>query len=147
MASAILNVIIAPLLIFGLAGFPRLELAGAAFATLIARAVIVVAALWVLHARLNLITTSRVTLERAWRSWRGILHVGEQASKEAVPSEAEALAEQITRLDVHGFDELNEAITALRKEMRESADKMDYERATQLRDRAQELEALRLKLL
>jgi excinuclease ABC subunit B len=78
---------------------------------------------------------------------RGILRVGEQASKEVVPSKAEELAEQITRLDVHGFDELNEAITALRKEMRESADKMDYERATQLRDRAQELEALRLKLL
>ncbi len=75
-ASSLLNAIIDPLLIFGLAGFPRLELAGAAYATLIARAVIVVAALWVLHDRLNLITTARVTLARAWRSWRGILHVG-----------------------------------------------------------------------
>ncbi len=75
-ASAVLNLVIDPILIFGLAGFPRLELAGAAYATLIARGVVALAALWVLHDRLNLITTSRVTLERAWRSWRGILHVG-----------------------------------------------------------------------
>jgi putative MATE family efflux protein len=75
-ASAVLNVIIDPLLIFGLAGFPRLELEGAAYATLIARGVVVIAALWVMHDRLNLITTTRVTLERAWKSWRGILHVG-----------------------------------------------------------------------
>lgn len=78
---------------------------------------------------------------------RSILKVGEQASKETTPSKGEELAEQIARLDVHGIDELNEAILALRKEMRESADKLDYERATQLRDRAQELESLRLKLL
>lgn len=75
-ASAVLNVVIDPLLIFGLAGLPRLELAGAAYATLIARGFIVVATLWVLHHRLGLITTARVTVERAWTSWCGILHVG-----------------------------------------------------------------------
>jgi excinuclease ABC subunit B len=78
---------------------------------------------------------------------RGILRVGEQAAKEAAVSPAEALAEAIERLDVHSMDELNEAIKALRQEMRAFAESMDYERATQLRDRAQELEALRLKLL
>lgn len=75
-ASAVLNLLIDPILIFGLVGFPRLELAGAAYATLIARGVVAVAALWVMHDRLNLITTARMSLERAWRSWRGILHVG-----------------------------------------------------------------------
>jgi excinuclease ABC subunit B len=78
---------------------------------------------------------------------RGILKVGEQASKSVAPSLGEELAEQITRLDVHGMDELNEAIRELRKEMRESAETLDYERAAHLRDRAQELESLRLKLL
>jgi len=75
-ASAVLNVVIDPLLIFGLAGLPRLELAGAAYATLISRSFIVLAAFWVLHHRLGLITTARVSLERTWASWRGILHVG-----------------------------------------------------------------------
>ncbi len=78
---------------------------------------------------------------------RGLLRVGEKASKTAAPSPGEELAEQITRLNVHGMDELNEAISALRKEMRDSAKTLDYERAAQLRDRAQELESLRLKLL
>jgi excinuclease ABC subunit B len=78
---------------------------------------------------------------------RGILHIGTGGSKASAPSLGEELAEQITRLDVHGMDELNEAIRALRKEMRDSAETMDYERAAQLRDRAQELEGLRLKLL
>lgn len=75
-ASAVLNLIIDPILIFGLVGFPRLELAGAAYATLIARGIVAFAALWVMHDRLNLITTVRISLERAWASWRGILHVG-----------------------------------------------------------------------
>jgi Na+-driven multidrug efflux pump len=75
-ASSVLNVLLDPLLIFGLAGFPRLELAGAAYATVLARAVILVGSLWILHARLGLLTTIRVPAERLWASWAGILHVG-----------------------------------------------------------------------
>ncbi len=74
--GSIINIIVDPLLIFGLAGLPRLELAGAAYATLIARAAILVAGLRIMHDRLDLIATSRVTLERVSASWRGILHVG-----------------------------------------------------------------------
>jgi putative MATE family efflux protein len=74
--SAVLNVLIDPLLIFGYAGFPRLELAGAAYATVLARAFSVIAALWLLHSRMGLITTARVPLRRILRSWAGILHVG-----------------------------------------------------------------------
>jgi putative MATE family efflux protein len=75
-ASSVLNVLLDPLLIFGLAGFPRLELAGAAYATVLARAVMLVGSLWILHARLGLLTTIRVPAERLWASWAGILHVG-----------------------------------------------------------------------
>ena len=78
---------------------------------------------------------------------RGILLLGEQKQAPAAQTEGEKLAAKIEELDVHGMDELNQAIRALRKEMRESADKLDYERATELRNRAQELETLRLKLL
>jgi len=75
-ASAVLNIVIDPLLIFGIAGFPRLELAGAAYATVIARALAVAGAIWILGKKLGVITVARVSLRRIWQSWAGILHVG-----------------------------------------------------------------------
>ncbi len=78
---------------------------------------------------------------------RGILSMGPESDKSIPLSAGEKLAEQIERLDVHSPDELSDAITALRKEMRDAAETMDYERASELRDRAKELEALRLQLL
>jgi len=75
-ASALLNLLIDPLLIFGLAGLPRLELAGAAYATLLARAVALLGAVVILRYRLDLITTARVPLRDVLQSWVGILHVG-----------------------------------------------------------------------
>ncbi len=77
---------------------------------------------------------------------RGILSMA-GGTKEAPLSEGEKLAAQIEKLDIHSSDELAGAIIKLRTEMREAADTMDYERATELRDRAGELEELRLKLL
>ena len=74
--SAILNIILDPLLIFGLLGFPRLEMAGAAIATVIARAASFAIALWVLQVKLHLITLARPTWSELRRSWAGILHVG-----------------------------------------------------------------------
>jgi len=75
-ASAVANVIVDPLLIFGLAGFPRLELAGAAYATVLARAGMLVVALWVMHRRLGLLTLGPASLQQVRHSWAGILHVG-----------------------------------------------------------------------
>jgi putative MATE family efflux protein len=75
-AASLLNIVIDPLLIFGLAGFPRLELAGAAYATIIARATVLFSALWILRTKLNLLTTARVSLAELKASWAGILHVG-----------------------------------------------------------------------
>jgi putative MATE family efflux protein len=74
--ASVLNIIIDPILIFGLAGFPRLELAGAAYATLIARATTLIAALWVLHHRLQMLSWDAVKLGELRASWAGILHVG-----------------------------------------------------------------------
>jgi putative MATE family efflux protein len=74
--SALVNVILDPLLIFGLAGLPRLELQGAAIATVAANAVTLVAAIFVLHRRERLIRLRHVGLSRLWDSWRKLLHVG-----------------------------------------------------------------------
>lgn len=55
-AAAAINVVLDPLLIFGLYGFPRLEIAGAAWASLIARALTLIVGLAVLHYRERLLT-------------------------------------------------------------------------------------------
>lgn len=52
--AALVNVILDPILIFGLLGFPRLELQGAAISTIIANAAAMIAGLYVIHARKKL---------------------------------------------------------------------------------------------
>ncbi|NBC23722.1 MAG: MATE family efflux transporter [Gammaproteobacteria bacterium] len=75
-ASALLNAVLDPLLIFGLGPFPRLELTGAAVAGLIGRAAAFVGAIWVLHFRLRLLTLDWPGAAAIGASWRRILHVG-----------------------------------------------------------------------
>ena len=74
--SAGLNVILDPIMIFGLFGFPRMELMGAALATVLSRAVSLVAALIILHRHYHMIDLSRPALRDVLRSWGSILHVG-----------------------------------------------------------------------
>jgi len=74
--SALLNIILDPILIFGLFGTPRLELEGAALATVIARLVSFVAALWVLHHRMHALNYEVPTLRRLRVNWGKILHIG-----------------------------------------------------------------------
>lgn len=74
--SALLNVILDPLLIFGLFGFPRLELEGAAIATVVANAVTVLASVIVLYRRERLILPRYLSLSGLTDSWRRLLHVG-----------------------------------------------------------------------
>ena len=77
--GSLINVILDPLLIFGWFGFPRLEITGAALATVAARMVTLVAALWVLR-RMGLIAFCWPTLASMRRSWPAILAVGLPAS-------------------------------------------------------------------
>jgi len=76
MAAAGINVILDPLLIFGLAGFPRLELAGAALATVIGRAITLVLSLSILHFREQMLEFSLPRLRTLWDSWKRILYIG-----------------------------------------------------------------------
>lgn len=74
--AAIANVIIDPILIFGLFGFPRLDLAGAALATLITRAGSFAAVTYFLIHRFQVIHFSREVLQSFKVSFRKITHVG-----------------------------------------------------------------------
>ena len=70
--ATILNAILDPLFIFGLYGFPRMELQGAALATVIARATSAVASLLILRYRERLLDFHMPKLREVWQSWRKI---------------------------------------------------------------------------
>ena len=74
-SGAILQILIGPFLIFGLLGLPALGLEGAAYANLIARFVLMIITLWVLHHREHLLNYTNLKLEAVLHSWRQILVV------------------------------------------------------------------------
>ena len=74
--SAGFNILLDPLLIFGIAGFPELGLAGAAWATLISRSVTLIASLLVLKFKEQMLSSHFPNLEETFLCWRDILYVG-----------------------------------------------------------------------
>ena len=70
------NATMDPLLIFGLGPFPRMEIAGAALATVIARATTFLVALWVLGRRDKMLTLRFPGLKPIVESWKRILYIG-----------------------------------------------------------------------
>ena len=74
--AAVLNAILDPIFIFGWFGFPRLEIAGAALATLVANAVMLLGTLGWLHFRLHVFATPFTKFADILDSWRRMLHVG-----------------------------------------------------------------------
>lgn len=75
MAAAIINVILAPIMIFGWGPFPAMGLRGAAIATVIARSITLVLSLVVLR-RKDLLDLHVPTAAELGRSWSRILSVG-----------------------------------------------------------------------
>ncbi len=78
--SAILNGVLDPFLIFGLLGAPRMEIAGAAWATLIARVSTLVGAMIILHFRERLLTNLLPGWHAFFQSTKDIIHVAIPAS-------------------------------------------------------------------
>jgi len=76
MAAIIVNLILDPLLIFGLGPFPEMRLEGAALATVIARAVTFLFSLWILIKRERMVTFSIPLAKMVIQSWKRILYVG-----------------------------------------------------------------------
>ncbi|MEM7716405.1 MAG: MATE family efflux transporter [Cyanobacteria bacterium P01_A01_bin.68] len=76
MFSAALNIVLDPLLILGIGGFPRLELQGAAIATVIARATTLIAALFVLHFKERMLYLKIPSAQDTFWCWKDILYVG-----------------------------------------------------------------------
>lgn len=74
--AAVLNIAIDPVLIFGLFGFPRMEIEGAALGGVIANALTMIATSYFVVHREQLVSLRRFMPELIPDSWRRILHVG-----------------------------------------------------------------------
>ncbi len=74
--ASIANVILDPILIFGLGPVPEMGLNGAAMAALLSRAAIFVGTLYFMRHRLNMLSFNRPEMPELKNSWRDILHVG-----------------------------------------------------------------------
>ena len=79
-AMAVLAASLSPVLVFGLFGMPRMEMAGAATANMIARGCASLAVLWLLHYRERLIDWSLNVFRTFFRDAAGLLAYGAPAT-------------------------------------------------------------------
>ena len=74
--AAGVNTILDYLLIFGIGPFPRLEIAGAALATVIGRAITFTLATYILIHREKMVSFARTSFKQIWTTWRKVLYIG-----------------------------------------------------------------------
>jgi putative MATE family efflux protein len=75
-AAAVINAILDPILIFGWLGFPRLEIQGAAIASLVANIVMLTFTIYHLHFRLHVYASLIAPVKEIIESWRRMLVIG-----------------------------------------------------------------------
>jgi len=74
--ASVLNVILDPILIFGLGPVPALGLNGAALAALLARSTIFLLTVYLMRFRLDLVSFKKPDFDELTSSWKDVLHVG-----------------------------------------------------------------------
>ena len=74
--GVVINTVLDPLLIFGLGPFPRLELAGAAIATVFSRSITFLLAIWVLYYREKMLILRLPAVGEFFASLKQILYIG-----------------------------------------------------------------------
>ena len=74
--AALLNLVLDPIFIFGLFGFPRLEMGGAALATLVATSSTLLFTIVYLHLKLKVYANPFAPMKVVFNSWRHMLQIG-----------------------------------------------------------------------
>jgi putative MATE family efflux protein len=74
--AAVVNAVLDPIMIFGLFGFPRLEIAGAALATVTSNVIVMIGTLSYLHFKLRVFATPFAKLSVVLNSWREMSRIG-----------------------------------------------------------------------
>ena len=82
--AAGVNIALDPLFIMGWGGFPRLELQGAAIATIISRAITLIASLLVLHYQEKMLCFNLPKFRIVLASWQKILQIGLPAAATSI---------------------------------------------------------------
>ncbi len=97
--ASVLNVILDPILIFGVGPVPAMGLNGAAMAALLARGTIFVGTVYLMRYRLDLISLEKPDAAELQKSWRDVLHVGLPAAgtNAIVPLGAAVITAMIAR--------------------------------------------------
>lgn len=75
-ASAIFNLLFDPLLIYGIGPFPELGIRGAAYATVAARFITFIFAVYILYHREKMIAFHDMCIKNLWKWWKRILYIG-----------------------------------------------------------------------
>jgi putative MATE family efflux protein len=97
--SAGFNILLDPILIFGMAGLEPMGIAGAAVAATIARAASLLGSLWILHFRKGMLDLAFPPLAEVLDSWRRILRIGLPAMGAAmiIPASSAILTAMMAR--------------------------------------------------
>lgn len=74
--SAVINILLDPIMIFGLGPIPAMGVTGAALATLIGRSFTFIFSLYVLIYREKVIEFEKISVKEMIESWKKILHIG-----------------------------------------------------------------------
>ena len=97
--ASVINIILDPILIFGLGPIPAMELNGAALAALLARGSIFMGTMYLMKVRLDLLTFNKPDKTELIHSWKDILHVGIPAAGTTRDSRPFLVPSQLTWCD------------------------------------------------